>query len=114
MVPARLDSFATVTINSAGVGTVSIPVPRGERWHVTRYTVLTNQSPTATVMPIATLYVNQVSDAYAVDSTYTGARDAGDGDIWLEGGETLLCQWTGGIAATIATLSIVGTKELVR
>lgn len=107
----KLDESAQGVIAATGMVTVSIPVPRQERWHVNRYAVITNQAPTLTTMPIATLYNNSVSDGNVIDSTYTGARDSGDGDIWLEGGSQLICQWTGGIAGTTATLSIFGERE---
>lgn len=108
---SQLDTFGQATLSAAGVALVSIPVPRQERWHLQRYTVLTNQASTVTTMPIATLYANQVADGSAIDSTYTGARDSGDCDIWFEGGSFILARWTGGVAGTIATLSIFGQRE---
>lgn len=109
-----LDTSGQATVNAAGTATVVIPVPRDQNWTLKRYTVLTNQSPTLTTMPIATVYRGSVGDGNAFDSTYTGARDSGDCDILFMGGDNIVCQWVGGIAATIATLSIVGTVERVR
>lgn len=109
----QLDTSGQATINAAGVGLVVIPVPRQERWTLRRYTVLTNQAPTLTTMPIATMYKGSVADANSFDSTYTGARDSGSCDIVFEGGDNVICQWTGGIAGTVATLSIQGSRERV-
>lgn len=106
-----LDESAQATINSAGTATVIIPVPRNQNWTLKRYTVLTNQAATLTTMPIATMYRGSVADGNAFDTTYTGARDSGDCDIDFLGGDNIVCQWTGGIAGTIATLSINGTVE---
>lgn len=108
-----LDTFRTATVNAAGVATVTIPVPRQEHWRLTRYTVLTNQAVALTTMPVATIYLDSVSDGNAVDTTYTGARDSGDCDLDLPGGHSIVCQWTGGIAGTIATLSINGSRDNV-
>lgn len=105
-----LDTFGTATISAAGTALVSLAVPRQERWTLRRATVLTNQAPALTTMPVATLYKDSVSDGNAIDSTYTGARDSGDFDLVLEGGSRLIAQWTGGIAGTIATLSIYGER----
>lgn len=109
-----LDESNQATVNSAGTATVTIPVPRDQDWTLKRYTVLTNQSAALTTMPIATMYRGSVADGNAFDSTYTGARDSGDCDILFPGGDRIVCQWTGGIAGTIATLSINGTLERVR
>ena len=108
-----LDTFASATVSAAGVAQVEIPVPRQERWHLRRYTVLTNQASTVTTMPIATLYANSVADGNAIDSTWTGARDSGGCDLWFEGGGKIVCRWTGGVSGTIATLSIIGERENV-
>ena len=111
--PPRLNTFAQGTVSAAGVATASLVVPRSERWHVTNITVLTNQASTVTTMPIATVYIGQVSDSEAIGSTYTGARDSGSFDFWLEGAETLIGRWTGGVAGTIATMSIMGERVYV-
>lgn len=108
-----LDTFASATVSAAGIAQVEIPVPRQERWHLRRYTVLTNQATTVTTMPVATLYLNSVADGNAFDSTYTGARDSGGIDQWIEGGGKILARWTGGVSGTIATLSILGERENV-
>ena len=108
-----LDEHQSGTVSAAGLALVVIPVPRNERWHVNRMTVLTNQATTVTTMPTATVYRGSVADGNAYDSTYTGARDSGDFDIDLQGGDQLVCQWVGGVPGTIATLSIFGSKEVV-
>lgn len=107
----RLDTFGQATVSAAGLATVTIPIPRQQRWRLLRYTVLTNQATTVTTMPIATVYSGSVADANAIDTTYTGARDSGSCDLWFEGGDRIVCQWVGGVAATIATLSILGEVE---
>ena len=108
----QLDTFGTATVSAAGIATVTIPIPRNERWTLRRYSVLTNQSPTLTTIPIATVYTNSISDGNALDSTFTGSRDSGDCDVTIEGGGSIIAQWTGGIAGTIATLSIYGDKVI--
>jgi hypothetical protein len=108
-----LDESNQATIPASGTVTVSIPVPRDQNWTLKRYTVLTNQAASVTTMPIATMYRGSVADGNAFDSTYTGARDSGDTDMQFPGGDRIVCQWVGGVAGTIATLSINGTVERV-
>lgn len=110
-----LNVGASVTLVSvAGVvrGSVTLQPPGTERWHVTRAAVVTNQASTVTTMPIASLYMDSISDQNLLDSTYTGARDATDLDIILEKGQRIVCEWVGGVAASVATLSLFGTRIL--
>jgi len=109
----QLNIGGNVTLNSAGFGTVTLGPPRTERWHIRRIAVVTNQSSTVTTMPIASVYVDSIANSNLLDSTYTGARDGGDFDIWLESAQKIIGEWVGGVAATIATLSLFGEVELV-
>lgn len=115
MSPTRwqLNIGKSVTLNSAGNGTVTITPPRTERWHIQRIAVVTNQASTVTTMPIASVYVDSIADANLLDSTYTGARDGGDFDIWLQPAQPIIGQWTSGVASSIATLSLFGEVDSV-
>lgn len=107
-----LNEGRSVVLNAAGFGQTFLAPPGVEKWRVTRYAVVTNQASTVTTMPICSLYLDSISDANLVDSTYTGARDAGDCDLVLQKGQQLIATWTGGVAASIATLSIIGERIL--
>lgn len=110
-----LNVGASVTLTTvAGVvrGTVTLAPPGTERWHLTRAAVVTNQATTVTTMPVASLYLDSISDQNLIDSTYTGARDATDLDLMLEKGQRILCEWVAGVAASVATLSLFGTRIL--
>lgn len=110
-----LNVGASVTLATvAGVvrGAVTLAPPGVERWHLTRAAVVTNQASTVTTMPIASLYLDSISDQNLIDSTYTGARDATDLDITLEKGQRIICEWVAGVAASVATLSLFGERIL--
>jgi hypothetical protein len=105
-----LDTSAQATLSAAGLGTATLAPPAIERWHVTRIAVATNQASTVTTIPVCKIYVNSISDANLYDGTFTGNQDSTDADLWLEKGQQLIAQWTGGVAATIGTISIFGNR----
>lgn len=94
-------------LNSAGTGTVTLGVGSLFRWHVTRIAVLT---ATNVLEPVAKVYVDSVSPVNFLAGTYTGSNDSSDENLWLRPGQKLICEWTGGDANAVATLSVFGTK----
>jgi hypothetical protein len=111
--PLNIGASVTMALVGGVVqGVVQLVPPGVEKWHITRATVITSQASTVTPIPTASLYTPSISDQNMIDSTYTGCRDSTDLDIWLEKGQPIICQWLDGIAGTIATLSLFGTREL--
>lgn len=93
-------------------GSVALVPPGTERWHITRYAIVTNQSASSTTVPVCSIYTESISDLNLVDSTFTGNRDSGDCDIWLEKGQPIIAEWVDGVNGSIATLSLFGEREL--
>lgn len=112
MTAYRLDAFDQATLDASGRAVARLTPDGTERWHVTRYAVLTNQATNAQPIPLCTLYVGPPDPGNELDVTYTGNADAGDGDVWLEKGQALTAVWTGGIPATVGTLSVYGERVL--
>jgi hypothetical protein len=109
MPTARLDEVRQVTLSGTGAGTVEIQVPWGETWTLTGLSVST--SSTATPFPTCIIYRGSPSPANIIASTYSGQQDTAVGGETLFAGETLTAVWTGGVAAAIATLHVMGTSE---
>lgn len=108
----NLNESNRVTLNASGSGSCFVAPPGTERWHITRIAVVTNQSASATTIPTCGVYLDSISDENLYDKTYTGSQDSTDADIWLEKGQQLHAQWLTGVAATTATLSVFGMREL--
>lgn len=110
MTTYRLNDFDQVTLDASGNGTAQLQPSGTEKWHVTRITVVTNQAPSTTPIPVCAVYTDSVDPGNVYDITYTGSQDATDADLWLEKGQLLLARWTGGIAATVGTVSVFGER----
>ncbi len=108
----RLNDFARVVLDGSGDGQVSTGPNGTERWHVTRITVVTDQGVTQTPIPLCGIYTDSIDPGNVYDITYTGSQDATDADLWLEKGQLLWAQWTGGIPGTTGTVSVYGERVL--
>lgn len=95
-----------VRIGADGTGTVTVTAPAGVVWKITRTTVKTS---TSVLKPTATIYEGSRADATAfVEDTGKGRGDISDTPHYLNGGESLTCQWTGADVGAIATLTVAG------
>ena len=110
MTTYRLNDFAQVTLDASGNGSATLQPAGTEKWHVTRISVITNQAPAVTPIPVCAVYTDSVDPGNVYDITYTGNQDATDADLWLEKGQLLIARWTDGIAATIGTISVFGER----
>jgi hypothetical protein len=98
----------SVTFNASGVATVTVSPPSIEYWDITSLGVQTSDSPSATVIPLATITL----DGIYKEATYSGNLDASDTPYHLEKGQRLTCTWTGGTSGKTATLTLNGTRSL--
>jgi hypothetical protein len=112
MTTYNLNTHAQVTLNASGDGQCLLQPNGNERWHITRIAVVTNQDASLTTIPICSIYTDSVADANLYDATFTGSQDSTDADLWLERTQPLIARWVDGIAGTIGTLSVFGTREL--
>lgn len=107
LVDLVLDVQARVTLNAAGAGTIKLgPTSTRQTWHVTNAAVSVSS---ATNEPTATLYMS--SRASQLGGTNTGSNDSTDLDVTLRGGY-IICDWAGGDAGAIATLSLQGSVHI--
>lgn len=112
MTAYNLNTHAQDTLDASGIGQCHVQPNANERWHVTRIAVVTNQDASLTTIPVCSIYTDSVADANLYDATFTGSQDSTDADLWLERTQLLIARWTDGIAGTIGTLSVFGTREL--
>lgn len=110
MTTYRLNDFGQATLDGSGDGRATLQPAGTEKWHVTRISVVTNQAPTVTPIPVCAVYTDSVDPGNVYDITYTGNQDATDADLWLEKGQLLITEWTGGIPGTIGTVSVFGER----
>lgn len=107
-----LSEFASVVLDGAGAGTAKVgPKAHGVTWRPTVAAVRV----TGTGNPTCKLYAgSDTSDGNFIDGTYTGGQNASDaiaGQVIVLG-DYVWAVWTGGTAATQATLTVTGTKDV--
>jgi hypothetical protein len=120
---AQLKKSGTVTLDSTGHGYVPFdPDSARQRWVVTQVVVTTNQSSTATVVPVATLALNSthittMSQGNQRGATWSANQDTWDGEIDVGAMDSLAVlfspppQQSGTpIAGVICTAVITGVK----
>lgn len=108
----NLNTHNQVTLDASGNGQCQVAPAGNERWHVNRIAVVTNQSAAVTTIPVCSVYMDSVADANLFDATFTGSQDSTDADLTLEKNQPLIARWEDGVAGTIGTLSVFGTREL--
>lgn len=98
-----------ITLDSNGGGQVQCgPAQAFTRWKLTRYSVTSTQ-PTAG-QTVFTLYRGDPNRKQVVDFTGQGWGDTSDGnDVNLKPGDYVTGVWVGGVAASVATLTIEGS-----
>jgi hypothetical protein len=107
-----LDTYATVTLNGAGAGTVTLSPESFRTWNVTRIAVRTSQGPRQTPIPQCTVYLGSQNDGNIIDQTWSGSRDTSDCDFLVQPSQPLIIAWANGISGTTATASIYGTQSM--
>lgn len=98
-------AYSSVTLDASGAGTVDILVPTLQTWQVFRVAV---QVTSNVLEPTARVYVDSLGPGNFLAGTYSGSNDSSDENLTLMPGQHLLCQWTGGDAGAVATLSVFG------
>ena len=105
------EGFQTVLDGSGNATIVIGPSYTYQTWYPNRISV----NVTSNVKePVFKYYRGRtVGNINYLDGTYTGSNDSSAVlGIVLHPGETLLCQWTGGDAGAIATVTLGGEKEI--
>lgn len=109
-----LDTYGTVTLDASGNGTVTL-APEGFRtWIVTSLNVRTSQGVTQTPVPQCTVYLGSKSPGQIRVQTWMGNRaTAGGGEpLVVQPSQPLIVEWTNGVPASVATVSLFGTMSM--
>jgi hypothetical protein len=103
----------TVTLNGAGTGLVTFgPGRPNTQWTINRISVKVS---TNTDESTASIYRGTVNPGSLVTATYSGSQDTDSAvsDNPLFPGEFYTCQWVGGDANAIATVSFSGVEDVL-
>jgi hypothetical protein len=121
-VSGQLKKSGTVKLNASGNGAITFdPDNARQRWEVTSVVVSTNQSGTATVVPVATLAlntsdVNVLSDGNNRGQSWSGNQDTFKGQLEVGPCDYLTVGFSpapGSTGAQIALLVGVVAKAVV-
>lgn len=113
--PARssLNKGLSTTLNAAGAGTVTLGPDQAGRgpanWHVTGVILLSSR-PGVAPIPRAVVYETSVDASHLQGLSYDGSFAQGVADLTLTRGQTLVCNWTGGQAGDVVSLTATGEK----
>lgn len=111
-VAVRLDLKGSVTLATVngvtGYGLIRFS-PNGEKWQITRVHV---ECSSRVSEAQARLYLGQVRTDTVIDGTYSGSSgDTTTDSIYLEDGQTLFVEWTGGVNGAVAVVTASGWKS---
>ena len=103
----------SVTLDGSGNGAVTFTVRHAnQRWIIHYIGVSTSQAPTTAPYPTATVYEGPQQAGMADGATWTGNQDTFTGRFVMDACTDLTVAFTGGVAASVATVVIEGTNEL--
>jgi hypothetical protein len=107
-----LDTAGTVTLDASGNGTVTLQPAGFRTWRVTTINVRTDQGVTVTPVPQCTVYLGNKEDGSIIAQTWMGNRATAVGDITVQPSQPLIVEWTNGVPAAHATVSVYGTQSM--
>lgn len=111
MTNVPLNTFANVTLDTSGNGTVKLSPEIGQRWNILTAAVSTS---TSVKIPQANIYIGGApTPSNLVDGTFTGNLDSTSktAGFVFSNGQYIWAVWTGGDVGALATLSIIGVME---
>lgn len=106
---ARLDASGSAILDGTGYGTVRL-APAGEKWEIRRSRV---ECSTNTLEAVCRLYQGRIASSAVVDGTEAGSTgDTSDTVFYLEDGQALFVEWSGGDPGATATVTVSGWKSM--
>lgn len=119
MTSLPLNESVNVVLNGSGDGTASLgPSVPGERWQLSSAAIRTNTaSNPAVAVPECRLYIGGAPlDQFLVDGTFTGSLNSSDAVAGLPvgNGQKVFAVWHNGDPGSVATLTVIGTREVGR
>lgn len=107
---SQLDEQGFVVLDASGYGRVTLQPDAWQTWTVTSINVRTDQGITQTPVPQCTVYLGGVSPGQIVAQTWMGNRaPAGGSPVEVQPSQQLIVEWTNGVPASRATVSLYGT-----
>lgn len=107
-VASRFNTQGNVTLDANGDGTLRF-APTGEKWEVDRVHVRCSSRVSEAQCRI---YLAQQRPDTVIDGTYSGSSgDTTDTRIYLEDGQPMFIEWTGGDPGATATATVSGWKS---
>lgn len=105
----------SVTLDATGAGELDFDVySANTRWIITQAFVQTNQAQSTAPYPTVTVQLGGLSQGQAEGGTWTGNMDIFNGRVEMNCCDTLSFLFTGGVAGSVATVSIEGENYLWR
>jgi hypothetical protein len=113
MTDQLLDEQGHVVLDASGNGTVTLQADSYRVWRVTSINVRTSQGITQTPVPQCTVYLGSKAPGQIVSQTWMGNRaTAGGTPLILYPSTLLIVEWTNGVPASTAYVSLNGTMAL--
>lgn len=102
-----LERFVQVTLDSNGAGNVTNvgPTQHGERWEINGFSATGTMNSRLQVMR-----GNSFTAARQLDLTDRAIGDSSDTDLKLMAGESISFWWTNGVAGSVMTCTIRGSR----
>lgn len=107
-----LDEQGTVTLDASGNGMVTLAPESFRTWQVTTINVRTSQGITQVPVPQCTVYLGSIGDGQIIAQTWMGNRATATGNTLVQPSQPLIIQWTNGVPASVATVSLYGTMSM--
>jgi hypothetical protein len=110
--PGQVKKSGQVTLDQNGYGVITFcPDNAWQRWEINQVVVSTNQAATDVPVPVAEVFVNDVSSrGNSEGGTSSGNQDVLVGLINVGPVDQLSVVWTGGIPGSVATTVITGAS----
>ena len=108
----RLSIGKSVTLNASGAGTVTLGPDSAAgpaNWRVDGV-ILQTTRPGVAPIPKAQVYLDSPTPDNSQGLSYDGSYAQGRCDLIVSRGQSLICQWTGGQAGDVATMTLTGEK----
>lgn len=102
------DVDGSVILDANGRGSIRL-APQGEKWQVTRTRV---DCSTRVNESEARWYLRQIAPRNIIDGTSSGSTgDTSDTVAYLEDGQAMFIEWTGGDAGATAVVTVSGWRS---
>jgi len=104
-----LRTGGSVVLDGSGYGFIRL-APAGEKWQVLRTNVRVSTHVNEAIVKI---YIGQIAVLNQTDGSMSGSSgDTSDSVIYLNDGDAMIIEWSGGDAGATATVVITGWSSV--